>query len=53
VITVYGFANGSEPDEDRSDYEEALTLGTIFDSRKDTYLITAQKAVGVKLTLRG
>jgi hypothetical protein len=49
VITVYGLANGTEADEDHSDYAEALMLGTSFDSRKDTYLITAQNTVGVQL----
>jgi hypothetical protein len=49
AITVYGLALGTDADENHSDYAEALTLGTTFDSRKDTYLITAQKAVGVEL----
>lgn len=49
VITVYGLANGTEADDDHSDYAEALMLGTNFDSRKDIYLITAQNAVGVQL----
>jgi hypothetical protein len=49
VITVYGLANGTEADDDHSDYTEALMLGTNFNSRKDTYLITAQNAVGVQL----
>jgi hypothetical protein len=52
VVTVYGLANGSEADEDHSDYAEALMLGTVFDSRKDTYLIAAQLAVGVNLDKR-
>jgi hypothetical protein len=49
VITVYGLADGTETDDDHSDYAEALMLGTNFDSHKDTYLITAQNAVGVQL----
>jgi hypothetical protein len=49
VIVVYGLANGTEADDDHSDYAEALMLGTNFDSHKDTYLITAQSAVGVQL----
>jgi hypothetical protein len=49
VITVYGLAYGTEPDEDHQDYAEAVKFGTIFDSQKDAYLIAAQGAVGVKL----
>lgn len=37
VITVYGLANGTEADDDHSDYAEALMLSTNLDSRKNTY----------------
>lgn len=42
-------AAGTVPDDDHTDYAEAIKFGALFDSCKDTYLIVAQKAVGVEL----
>lgn len=49
ALAIYWAAAGTEPDDDHTDYAEAIKFGTLFDSCKDTYLIAAQKAVGVKL----
>lgn len=49
ALITYWMAAGTEPDDDHTDYAEAIKFGTLFDSCKDTFLIVAQKAVGVKL----
>jgi hypothetical protein len=49
ALITYWMAAGTDPDEDHTDYADAIKYGTIFDSHKDTYLIVAQKAVGVRL----
>jgi hypothetical protein len=49
ALITYWMAAGTEPDDDHTDYAEAIKFGTLFDSYKDTYLVVAQKAVGVKL----
>jgi hypothetical protein len=49
ALATYWMAAGTDPDDDHTDYAEAIKFGTLFDSCKDTYLIVAQKAVGVDL----
>lgn len=49
ALITYWMAAGTEPDDDHTDYAEAIKFGTLFDSHKDAYLIVAQKSVGVKL----
>ena len=49
ALITYWMAAGTEPDDDHTDYAEAIKFGALFDSYKDTYLIVAQKAVGVEL----
>jgi hypothetical protein len=49
ALITYWMAAGTEPDDNHTDYAEAIKFGTLFDSCKDSYLIVAQKAVGVKL----
>jgi hypothetical protein len=51
ALITYWMAAGTDPDEDHSEYAEALDCGKTFDAQKDAYLIAAQKAVGVKLAL--
>ena len=53
VLITYWMAAGTEPDDDHTDYADAIKFGTIFDSHKDSYLIVAQKAVGAKLMKAG
>ncbi len=49
ALITYWMAAGTEPDDDHTDYAEAIKFGTLFDSCKDSYLIVAQKAVGTTL----
>lgn len=49
ALITYWMAAGTEPDDDHTEYAEAIKFGTLFDSQKDAYLIAAQKAFGVKL----
>lgn len=49
ALITYWMAAGTEPNDDHTDYAEAIKFGTLFDSYKDTYLVVAQKAVGVEL----
>jgi hypothetical protein len=49
ALITYWTAAGTEPDDDHTDYAEAIKFGALFDSYKDSYLIVAQKAVGVEL----
>lgn len=37
ALITYWMAAGTEPDDDHTDYAEAIKFGTLFDSYKDSY----------------